>query len=916
MHVREISLRNFPMITRAVMFPGLVVTMTFTGWAGPGHVQEIRNGRIIVNVAVDGPDVLRQNLSIDPASLNATRGSAAVIESDGDFGLDVMYTDWRAPGKQNNADNPVLLTKEDFDPVGSSVSDGPDGSHGLTIRMKGREIPMNLAVTYSLLKDAFYVRRKIEVSDTSFGHHFLRAFLPVRSHVSGITRVVKDGAFGQPVVILAGNGGAFFGLESPASQNHITEEGHGSRVTCEQEVGSLIGRKPLVSEWVVEAVTPDTAVRKWFFAYLDDIMVAPLRPYTLYNSWYDLRSPEYPRVPADNVMSESSVRKMIALTRTEMIENQGMQLDAFVLDDGWDVYKSDWVLRKEQFPHGLSVLADELKETNTSLGLWIGPIGGYSFRGQRVGWMKEHGYEVVGDEMCVGGTNYHKLLKNRIRDFAGPENVGYFKWDGIQFSCSEPGHGHPIDIYSRRAILDSVIDLCRTARSEHPGIFLNITSGTWLSPWWLKYANTIWMDGADYGYADVPSISKRDAAITYRDFVLYEDFTLKGLWFPISNLMTHGLIKGKLEYLGTPREPLDKFTDDAMLYVARGISMYELYVSPDIISEGEWNAIAKSIAWARDRFPVLMSTTMIGGNPLKREPYGYVHFKGSRGIIAARNPFIEKTAITFDLSSSLGFEAGADSLVLERVYPTRWISSRLYKAGAKMEIPLDGYETAVYEVYPIGDATMPLLAGVIFDGPVVQGPRVDVTYHPGSEAGRLLNPRIVQNLHQDGSPMQIDSFNATRETPSAFASGAIISGADERKGALDISFILSDSASATRLSVLLTPNDTKMGHPTVRAVLDGKDVPVDTVEQEGPSQWYSVSTGAGKHRVVFSLVDHHQGWKGTASVWLIGREKLESRTISYELKTSPASRMMPPEPWPRGQVRRTIAVGTCRVSGG
>ncbi len=152
--------------------------------------------------------------------------------------------------------------------------------------------------------------------------------------------------------------------------------------------------------------------------------------------------------------------------------------------------------------------------------------------------MRDHGYETVGDMLCVAGKNYSALLRERIGDFVGKDGVAYFKWDGIQFSCSEPNHGHPVDVYSRRAVLQSVAAMCLTARERNPNVFLNITSGTWMSPWWVQYANTIWMQGADYGFADVPSISMRDGAITYRDFVLYKDWKLKDLWFPIANLMT------------------------------------------------------------------------------------------------------------------------------------------------------------------------------------------------------------------------------------------------------------------------------------------------------------------------------------------------------------------------------------------
>jgi hypothetical protein len=217
--------------------------------------------------------------------------------------------------------------------------------------------------------------------------------------------------------------------------------------------------------------------------------------------------------------------------------------------------------------------------------------------------------------MCIGGKKYSALFQKRTTDMVKNAGVGYFKWDGIQFSCSNPTHGHPTGYYSRRAILDSVIAKCKAVRAVNPKVYLNITSGTWLSPWWMKYANQIWMQGGDYGFADVPSVSQRDASMTYKDLVLYNDFHRQDDWFPISNLMTHGIIKGALNEIGGADDPLNKFTNDAMFYFGRGVTMYELYVSPNLLSKGEWNALSKSLKWAEDRFFVLENTDMVGGDP-------------------------------------------------------------------------------------------------------------------------------------------------------------------------------------------------------------------------------------------------------------------------------------------------------------
>jgi frataxin-like iron-binding protein CyaY len=218
-------------------------------------------------------------------------------------------------------------------------------------------------------------------------------------------------------------------------------------------------------------------------------------------------------------MNEKNILHIIDLFKKKMTDKYGIHLNAFVLDDGWYVYESNWMLNKTTFPNGLQPIVNASKPMGTTSGIWLGPTGGYSFRMNRINWMKAHGYETVGktpnDAMLdIARPNYSKLLEQRVTDFT-KQGVGYFKWDGIQFSSSESGNGHAIGYHSRRAAVESVSEKCKAVRAINPKEYLNITSGTWLSPWWLEYANQIWMQGADYGYANTPVINDRDAAMTY-----------------------------------------------------------------------------------------------------------------------------------------------------------------------------------------------------------------------------------------------------------------------------------------------------------------------------------------------------------------------------------------------------------------
>ena len=598
-----------------------------------------------------------------------------------------------------------------------------------------------------------------------------------------------------------------------------------------------------------------------------------------------------------------------------MIDKYGINLDAFVLDDGWDTYESDWKMRPETFPHGVKPIVDALKPLGTTLGIWFGPTGGYSYRMKRINWMKEHGYETVGstpnDEMMdIAGPKYSALFEKRTTDLA-KQGVGYFKWDGIQFSSSEPGSGHAVGYLSRRAAMESVIEKCKAVREVNPNEYLNITSGTWMSPWWLKYANQIWMQGQDYGYADVPSVNERDGAITYKDFVLYDDFHNQDLWFPVSNLMTHGVIKGNLERLGGKDDPLEKFANDAVFYFGRGVSMYEMYISPDLLNPKEWKVLSKSLTWAKDRFPVLNKTYMEGGDPTKGETYAYVHFKNDSGIIAARNPVMQPQSISIKLDPAKGMADSASSLVLERTYPTHWISPDLYAAGTTITIPLQGYEAAIYEVYPLKDAKRPLLAGADFEVKKADERHYSLHLLASDNNIKFLNPAMIENVKIDGKEENVDRLRINSKPPKE--------GLDKLKNNFGNNNIktevaLNEGIVSARYIVFLKPDSSFNGKdfPAFVLTVDGKKIEPTVQRQNGSWATYSYEvSGAGKHNFQLNVnsTDKVKNWKGEAKVWLSTQQKQAGNQVDITTIETIKNPPMPPSPYSPGALMQNIYVG-------
>lgn len=921
----------------------IVLLFTTVGMAQLVKVNEKKSDNLtevsLLNKMVKQTIVIKNNMLFDDTlqSLKIWTGMysnrrPAVLVTDADFALDIVYTAWRAPEKKYNADNLVTFTKKDFAFDRYSLGESVNGEKSVDFWFSGLNNPFTLRITYMLKPNEFYVRRKITLTDESLTGHYLNKihtrkggyqFYEKSKNKNGSYtisiediedagridqkdqttsanfNIIHKGEFGQPVALQSKNSGAFGGIEYPTSDNFI----YLNKLDFYQYLGKQIKNIPVESNWAMFGITPEPYVKKWFYQYIKTIRVAPANPYIMYNSWYDLRSADYPNIPKDAVMNRENVMRIWNLVKKNFIEKNNIHINAFVLDDGWDIYESDWKLRTKQFPNGLRPIADTLIKSNTNLGLWFGPAGGYSFSLKRIHWMHDHGYEVTGNldvagsaQLCLAGKNYSKLFRKRTTDFVKNDHVGYFKWDGIQFSCSEPNHGHPVGIHSRRAIMESIIDKCKAVRSINPDVYLNITSGTWLSPWWVQYANQIWMDAADYAFADVPSMTRRDNAMTYRDYALWDDEHIRDSWFPVSNLMTHGIIKGRLENISKEGETLETFTNNAVLYFGRGVSMWELYISPDILTKGEWNALSQSIKWAKERYKILNSTFLIGGNPAIGNTYAYLHFLGEKGIIAARNPKVENDHLTIILDPQYGIDENATNLIVEQVYPKRYIFPQIYGAGSRLNIDLASYETAIFEVYPLGCKDgMPLIAGVPFERKIVND-EVVYTLFDKTKIVKILNPEIIQHVSVDGKEIpfsQIYNYLPKQVIHPKFVSTTVY-----KKDKVNINLNTTAKNGAEQIGVLLKAdkNQSNQDFPEVTISLKGKKLKTKTQAIKGNWMWYVANVPVSEKPDIKLVIEKHH-WKGNAEVWIKTSIISNGATITIKPSEQFKERALPPLPY-------------------
>src|ERR1035441_5849634 len=105
--------------------------------------------------------------------------------------------------------------------------------------------------------------------------------------------------------------------------------------------------------------------------------------------------------------------------------------------------------------------------------------------------------------------------------------------------------------------------------------------------------------------------------------------------------------------------------------------------------------------WAMaNAHPLLDNATMVGGDPAKREPYGYVHSIPAKSIVTLRNPFVSPQIVKLNVDEQNGFQKFAGEQVLEVQYPYRKVESLGVKFGQTLTFNLDAYEEIVAELRP------------------------------------------------------------------------------------------------------------------------------------------------------------------------------------------------------------------------
>ena len=494
----------------------------------------------------------------------------------------------------------------------------PEASR-LADRLRGEEFdfPMessdhSLQVTWSLklLDGSSYLRQLLTVTAGRQDLPISRVKL-IDLHLPGAH--VSGAVAGSPIV--AGN--LFMGFEHPLSVSKVT----GDRATAwiDRELPLKAGQSVTYSS--VIGVARAGQMRRDFLAYVERERAHPYRTFLHYNSWYDLGY--------SNPYDQAGALDRVNAFGRELTEKRGVKLDSFLFDDGWDNHKSLWKFN-DGFPDGFAAVKNAAEKYGAEPGVWMSPWGGYArAKQERIAFGKAAGYEIVAGGYALSGPKYYAAFRDVCLDMIRRYGVNQFKFDGTgNVNSVFPGSRFDSDFAA-------AIHLIGELRAAKPDIFINLTTGTWPSPFWLMHADSIWRGGDDDSTTGVGPY--RERWITYRDAETYQNVVQRGPLFPLNSLMLHGMIYAQ-QHKHLDKDPGNDFRNEIRSYFGTGTQLQEMYITPSLLTKANWDDLAEAAKWSRTNADVLKDTHWIGGDPAWLEVYGWASWTRRKGILVLRNP--------------------------------------------------------------------------------------------------------------------------------------------------------------------------------------------------------------------------------------------------------------------------------------
>ena len=459
--------------------------------------------------------------------------------------------------------------------------------------------------------------------------------------------------------------------------------------------------KPYTASSVI-GVYPNRQLRRAFLYYLERERVHPYRTFLNYNSWYD--------IGYFNKYTEADALEVIKGFGEELVKKRGVKMDSLLFDDGWDNDETLWKFHKD-FPNGFTNVTKEANSYGMDPGVWLSPWGGYGKpREKRIKAGREQGFEIYEDQenpyntvFKMSGPKYYERFSSKCKEMITKYNVNQFKFDGIGGNSGNGADGFTPDFEAALKLIKELQDL-------RPDVYINLTTGTWPSPFWLQTCDSIWRGGYDHQFKGLGS--KRQQWINYRDGEVYNRIVKNSPLFPISSLMVHGTILAKKVGAELDHTTDSDFRDEIRSMFGAGSQLQELYITPSLMNKQNWDDLAEAAKWARKNANTLVDVHWVGGNPYENKIYGFAAWSPDHSAITLRNPSDKEESITFTIRELLELPDGYNGIMkLKCPFPIKIIEGkatlpqRLMEAtksvDKKIKLKMKPFEVLVFDLTPV-----------------------------------------------------------------------------------------------------------------------------------------------------------------------------------------------------------------------
>ncbi|MFY9939121.1 MAG: enterotoxin, partial [Silvibacterium sp.] len=569
-------------------------------------------------------------------------------------------------------DGPARVERLTPEPGASRYSDGLSGI-AVHYRLTGPLGHFHADWSLILRDGSRYIRQSLTITAgvTPVGLSDI-IMIDTRAPDVSVAGIVK----GSPLV----TGNYFLGFEQPLSQSSVVAD----HAVCELQSGVPLGAGQSAQYSAVVGIAPEGQMRRAFLAYLERERAHPYRTFLHYNSWFD--------IGFFTPYTQQDALDRIHAMGTELNKKRSVTLDSFLFDDGWDDHNDLWKIRSD-FKDGFEPLKRAAAEYGTAPGVWLSPWGGYGpAKRERLATAKRDGYEIVNGGLALSGPKYYARFHEAAAEMVTRYGVNQFKFDGT---------GNVDQVVKGSAFssdFDAALHLIGDLRRLKPDLFINLTTGTYPSPFWLFYADSIWRGGDDTDFAGVGS--DRERWITYRDADTYDEVVKGGRLFPLNSLMLHGIVYAKqAPHLST--DPGRDFANEVHSYFGSGTQLQELYITPSLLKPADWDMLAEAAKWSRRNASVLVDTHWIGGDPRWLQIYGWASWSPQKAILTLRNPDSKTQDFTLDIASAFELPANA---------PRRYRARSPWTGDASQpEIELNAGELHTFHLAPFQVLTLEAL---------------------------------------------------------------------------------------------------------------------------------------------------------------------------------------------------------------